>query len=229
MAEVNRTLPTLYVTFHGIGHPPDHVSAEERQYWIPQEKFCKFTQTAKDAALSAAVRIVATFDDGNFSDIAIAAPLLIESGLPAIFFPLVGRLGQPGYLFDKDIQALAGAGFEIGSHGIDHLPWKGLNWTDLNRELVESKATLEEILGTRINSAALPFGAYNRATLRAVRDCGYAVLYNSNPGLCVTNMPFRNRYSYRADRNWDIQAMARQLRSPIRRITSKIKILVDTF
>jgi peptidoglycan/xylan/chitin deacetylase (PgdA/CDA1 family) len=221
-------LTELFVTFHGIGPPPNHVSADERLYWIPEVQFRKFIRGAKEAASSARIQIVATFDDGNRSDIDIAAPMLADCGLPGIFFPCSGRIGQRGYLTEDDLRTLDAKAFEIGSHGISHVPWRGLGADALAQEIVQSKATIERVLGHDITSAALPFGEYDSTTLRMLRKSGYRAVYSSDPGICPPSAWLRHRWSYRSDRELDIQSMARRSRAVSFRMVSESKRYVKS-
>jgi peptidoglycan/xylan/chitin deacetylase (PgdA/CDA1 family) len=206
-------LTDLYVIFHGIGDPPAHIPAGERPYWIPEHAFRGFVKDVHRAAHSAGVQIVPTFDDGNRSDVDIAAPVLIENKLPGVFFPCTGRIGRTGYLTEADLRTLNGHGFEIGSHGVDHVPWSRLNPAALYHEIVHSKAALERILGHRVTSAALPFGYYNAATLRLLRKSGYTAVYSSAPGLSPVDSWFRHRWCYREDKRFDIQSIVRRSRT----------------
>jgi peptidoglycan/xylan/chitin deacetylase (PgdA/CDA1 family) len=218
----------LFVTFHGIGTAPNHVPAEERPYWMPEAHFRNFIAGAQEAASSVDIRIVATFDDGNHSDIDIAAPILVDHGLRGIFFPCSGRIGRQGYLTADEIRALNAEGFEIGSHGVDHVPWKGLGADALTHEVAQSKAAIEEVLGREIASAALPFGAYDAATLRALRKSGYRTVYSSDPGISPAGACFRRRWSYHNDRQFDIRVMARRSRSLSHRMISEAKRIIKS-
>ena len=116
----------LFVIFHGIGDPPGRIPADERPYWMPENRFRAFIRDANRAADEAGIQIVPTFDDGNRSDVDLAAPVLLDSQLPGLFFPCTGRIGQKGYLTEADLRTLDGQAFEIGSHGVDHVPWRKL-------------------------------------------------------------------------------------------------------
>lgn len=216
-------LTDLFVIFHGIGEPPADISAEERPYWIPEKSFRGFIRDANRAAYAAGVRIVPTFDDGNRSDVDIAAPVLVDSKLPALFFPCTGRIGRKGYLTETDVRTLDGHAFEIGSHGIDHVPWSRLHPAALHREITHSKAVLERLLGHDITSAALPFGYYDAATLRVLRKSGYKAVYSSAPGLSRADSWFRHRWCYREDRRFDIQSIAQRSRALGFRLVSEGK------
>src|ERR1700730_5712458 len=88
-----------------------------------------------------------TFDDGSETDLISAAPLLNEVGFNATFYIIVGWLGRPGYLSLAQLRELADSGFEIGCHSMNHRYLTNLSESELNVEITEAKARLEQILG----------------------------------------------------------------------------------
>lgn len=198
----------LVLLFHGIGRPPAHVTEEERPYWMPTGDFSSFLASAGTRARELGLSLVATIDDGNRSDREIAAPLLKRYAIRGIFFVCAGRIGHPAYLGADDISALQEEGFEIGSHGMDHVAWTGLEEAAMKREVAGSKAALQEILGREVGSAAIPFGAYNRRVLRSVRAAGYKTVYSSDSGLSRVGQWFQRRWCYRVDAPLDIDRLA---------------------
>jgi peptidoglycan/xylan/chitin deacetylase (PgdA/CDA1 family) len=115
--------------------------------------------------------VALTFDDA-FSSVALtAAPLMAERGLTGTAFCIAERVGednrwptQPALvprrpLVDRDqIRELVAAGFEIGSHGMDHRPLRGAAHDQLRRQLSESRSILEEVAGRPVESFAFPYG-----------------------------------------------------------------------
>ena len=73
---------------------------------------------------------------------------------------------------------------------------------------------LEDLLGEPVSKAALPFGAYDAACLRAVKRSGYTTVYSSDPGMTGSAAWFRRRWSYRRDIDFDVSRLARRSRSP---------------
>ena len=97
----------INLTFHGIGEPERALEPGEEQFWLDSDQF----QSALDSVVGRSdVRI--TFDDGNASDLEQALPGLRQRGLTATFFVVAGRLGDPGFLDEQDVRALAAAGME---------------------------------------------------------------------------------------------------------------------
>jgi peptidoglycan/xylan/chitin deacetylase (PgdA/CDA1 family) len=169
----------LVLTFHGLGEPDADITPGERRVWVPVEWF----EAVLDARPPAAVKIA--FDDGNASDVVHALPALVERGMHARFFPLAGRIGEPGYLDAEDIRNLREAGMAIGSQGVNHRPWRTLGEDELEYELVESRRCLSEIVGEEIVEAACPFGSYDRRVLRALAQAGYERVFNSDGSTCA--------------------------------------------
>ena len=218
-----RVRPQIALTFHGIGTPPETVPEDERRYWAPEDEFAALVPELAQSAAEQDIGLLITFDDGNLSDLEIGAPVLRDHGLPGIFFPCAGRIGQAGYLGEAHLQDLIGQGFEIGSHGMDHVPWASLAGEALAREATGSRARLQELTGQQIATAALPFGSYNRRALAAARAAGYGRVYSSDPGLMAPGSWFIRRISYRQGIGFDLPAMLAAYAAPSHRIKAAIK------
>lgn len=213
----------VILTYHGIGNPPDSVPVEERPYWIQEQAFVDTMEQLAKASEAHDISLTVTFDDGNKSDILIGAPTLKTLGIKAIFFPCAGRLGQSGYLDSEDLRSLVSDGFEIGSHGKDHLPWATLKGDHLQQETSGAKKTLEAAIGQPVLSAALPFGSYNRRALAAARNAGYRKLYSSDQGLSGAKSWFVRRFSYRNGISFDLVELADRYSNPVRNLKIALK------
>ena len=148
---------SINITFHGVGEPRRPLDPGEASVWVSMETFCAVLDRVaerKDVGIS--------FDDGNVSDIEQALPALRERGLRATFFIVAGRLGAPHFVDEGNVRSLLAAGMEIGCHGMRHRPWRGLDGTALQEELVEAKAILESVTGRPVTRAACPLGSYDR-------------------------------------------------------------------
>lgn len=218
----------LVLTFHGIGTAPTGVPDAERPYWMPTADFLAFIEKAAAKARSLGLHLTATFDDGNRSDLEVAAPALLSHGISGLFFPCSGRLGKPGYLDATDLRQLAGMGFGIGSHGVDHLPWASLAAPHLVEEVTQSKAVIEAALGSPISAAAMPFGSYNRRVLGSLRKAGYQTVYSSDPGLSHPGSFFQRRWSYRQGVDLDLARLADMSRDPVKQAVGAIKHLIKS-
>lgn len=178
--------------FHGIGRPQRDLEPGEATYWIDVDLYHRVLDEVMDDP-----RVRISFDDGNASDIEIGLPGLVERGLDATFFVLAGRLGAPGSLSADQVGALVGQGMRIGSHGMDHRPWRGLEGGALTRELVEARQVLGDVSGTPVDEAALPLGRYDRRLLERVRRTGYTRLHTSDRRWARRDAWLQPRFSLR--------------------------------
>ena len=116
----------LNICFHGIGTPRRELEPGESAYWVDTDRCLRILD---EIATWPSVRI--SFDDANASDVQIGLPALIERSLDAQFFVLAGRLGAPGSLDVDDVRELVHHGMVIGTHGMSHRPWRGMNSADV--------------------------------------------------------------------------------------------------
>jgi peptidoglycan/xylan/chitin deacetylase (PgdA/CDA1 family) len=120
---------------------------------------------------TSALRVAITFDDGLASVARIAAPMLAARGLRATVFCVAGHIGGvsdwptalPGWpaleLVDaEELAGLARSGWEIGGHGMTHMPLRTEDATVLDRELRAAKALLEDVAGAPVTTFAYPYG-----------------------------------------------------------------------
>ena len=140
--------------------------------------------------------VALTFDDGFASVARNAAPILSSYGLTATVFCVAGHIGgrsdwgsDPAGAFDSalasadEIAALVSAGFEIGSHGFEHLPVSEASGAALERELAGSREALERLTGTAVRSYAYPYGALPHPEARSLVQRTY-------DAACTTRVAF---------------------------------------
>lgn len=128
-------------------------------------------------------RVVLTFDDGWESDASIAAPLLHERGLTAVFHVVAGWVGDtPGVVDWSDLGEMLRMGMRVGCHSMTHPDLDALNDDALEREIAGAADLIRERLGTDPASFALPRGRVTPRVLRAVGAAGFGLLFTSVPG-----------------------------------------------
>jgi len=121
-----------------------------------------------------------TFDDGCETDLIAAAPVLREFGFHATFYVTAGFLDTPGYLTSEQLRRLDSQGFEIGCHSMTHAYLPELSESDLEREIVDAKERIEQILGHALEHFSCPGGRYDRRSLAMARSAGYKTVANSD-------------------------------------------------
>jgi peptidoglycan/xylan/chitin deacetylase (PgdA/CDA1 family) len=167
----------LVLNFHGIGTPQRELADGEADVCVDRRQFAEILD-----AISGRGDVRLTFDDGNRSDMAEVLPELTRRGLRAEFFVCAGRLATPEFVDEADVRELRRAGMSLGSHGMDHVPWRRLDPSAVDREIVQARRLLEDSLQAPVDTAACPFGAYDRRTLSALRAAGFRRVYTSDGG-----------------------------------------------
>jgi peptidoglycan/xylan/chitin deacetylase (PgdA/CDA1 family) len=131
-----------------------------------------------------------TFDDGYADNFDVALPLLIRDKIPFTYF-VASQHVLKGQAFPHDVEAgyrlrpnkpaeiqlLARAGVDIGSHSQSHANL-GLTASAavLTQEIVESKHDLEDLTGREVRYFAFPYGLPEHMSPEAFRvayEAGY--------------------------------------------------------
>lgn len=130
-----------------------------------------------------------TFDDGYEDFLSVALPVLRELGFTATVFIVTDFVGKsnswdegkgcvaPLMTWDQIKEALQ-AGFSIGSHTVSHPDLRQLSEDQVWYEVSHSRATLEHMLGSPIQTFCYPYGKWSETTRKAVRAAGYDLACN---------------------------------------------------
>jgi peptidoglycan/xylan/chitin deacetylase (PgdA/CDA1 family) len=129
--------------------------------------------------------VVITFDDGNASDYTIATPLLKKYGLKAVFFVIVSRVGQKGYVNWDQLAKMQSDGMSIQSHSLTHPYLSEISPDALYLELHGSKEGIEKNLSASadVRFLAIPGGFFSTDVLRMAEEVGYCGVCTSVPGM----------------------------------------------
>ena len=113
--------------------------------------------------------VLLTFDDGYRCMRNVALPVLRSFGFPGVVFVPTAFIGGCN-AFDagvepeeamcdwEDLSHLQQHSVSVQSHGVSHRHLSTLEGLDLERELQESKATLERRLGRPVETISYPYG-----------------------------------------------------------------------
>jgi peptidoglycan/xylan/chitin deacetylase (PgdA/CDA1 family) len=181
----------VVITYHRL---PDKKLAKAKFHDLPFGRFREQMELVAKRVHSnlTTPNVCIAFHDGTKDHLA-AGKLLSELGLKGTFFIVTGWLGQKGFLTRDDVKELARLGHRIGSHTVTHPNLTKLNQDELNKELVESKRTLEDITNQSIDWLAPPGGMYNRSVLERADAQGYFVFSTMEWG--YADWPLKGRVS----------------------------------
>lgn len=138
--------------------------------------------------------LLITFDDAFESCLTRALPVLKSNGFSAAVFMVSSGLGKnafwdgetaasPNRLLSSDgLRALRDAGWAIGSHGVYHRNFNGLDAAALGEDAARSKAALEAELGSEVSWFAYPYGAYTPAARSVLAEAGYKTGFATEGG-----------------------------------------------
>ncbi|MEO8377047.1 MAG: polysaccharide deacetylase family protein [Candidatus Sumerlaeota bacterium] len=175
--------------YHYLGEPPPSAGRHTALY-VPERDFTaqlrslsrRMVRTVSPEEYDAGLTVAAlkntawlTFDDGRIDNYTVALPALVKENHRATFFVIAQRAlaGEAGFMNVPMLKEALAAGISIGSHSLTHPRLARLTAEELRREIIDSKAMLEDALGVEITSFCYPYGNFNQAAMEAVREAGY--------------------------------------------------------
>jgi peptidoglycan/xylan/chitin deacetylase (PgdA/CDA1 family) len=124
--------------------------------------------------------VLVTFDDGYEDLVSNALPILQRYDITATAYVITSRIGAAPmpdgetFLDWDQLDHLQRHGVQIGSHSRTHRALDCLPRSELHEEILLSKRSLEDRLGTAVTSFAYPYGYHSDTVRRAVQLAGYA-------------------------------------------------------
>ena len=155
----------------------------------------------KTAPIDSEKAVVAiTFDDAFVSVLKNAIPVLKNHRFTATIFVPTGNLGQPPrwkmendypgkyeiVMNEEEIVQLEKDGFEVLSHTVSHANLTEIDGARLEKEMKDSKQTLERILGCEVCGISYPYGAYNSRVCNAAKEAGYRLGFTIEPAIVTS-------------------------------------------
>ena len=156
----------LVLNFHCIGIPHRKLADGEEDVRLDRAQFLEILE-----AIAGRSDVHLTFDDGNSSDVSEALPELMRRGWGAEFFVCPARLEPLGLSRRMSFASCTWLECRLVRTG-----WitcgGGGSAASIEREIVQAKQVLEDALQAPVETAACPFGEYDRRTLSALRAEG---------------------------------------------------------
>lgn len=118
--------------------------------------------------------IIITFDDANADNYTNAFSIMQKYGFTGVLYVPYAFIGVPNYLTVDQIREMAAAGWEVGSHTVNHpTNFLALKPAAMRAEIVSSRQKLTDLLGLQILTFAYPFGDNSDAAVDYVHFAGY--------------------------------------------------------
>ena len=114
--------------------------------------------------------VTLTFDDALRSVHQYGLPLMQKYRLSTTQYFLTGFSNDPLYMSIDMMRQVQSAGHEVGSHTVTHRNLTDLTAAEVERELIQSQADLQNWLGSVPHDFASPHGAYNSDVLPVIRQ-----------------------------------------------------------
>ena len=126
--------------------------------------------------------IVLSFDDGSYSQVLGAGPILKDAGWPGVLNLTTDHIGKDG-IPTWGVKRLIKQGWTVDSHTITHPDVTSLSPAALAQELEGSKAEIEEKFGVTAKFFCYPAGRNDATSRAAVDDAGYLGATTTEPGI----------------------------------------------
>jgi peptidoglycan/xylan/chitin deacetylase (PgdA/CDA1 family) len=129
--------------------------------------------------------VLITIDDGFDDTYHTAFQILTNLGLTATIFIVAGDVGHTRFknihfgrpLTWSQIIEMNNSDITIGSHTWSHPVLTKLTDTEILNELIKSKKTIENHIGSQVKCFAYPYGIYNIRVANLVKKAGYEMAY----------------------------------------------------
>ncbi len=197
--------------YHKVGNPPP--GSKIRKLWVSQKKFKNHMAYLADSGYTPILfkdlyqhwdhqkplpgkPVLITFDDAYANNYTDAFPILNQFGYKATVFVVVQTVGWDNRWHDPktetripmmswaDLKTLQNAGWEIGSHTMNHPRLPQLTDDERKFELERSRQVLGEFLEETPKTFAYPYGAGedDEAVRKAVEAAGYRIAAGIHAG-----------------------------------------------
>jgi peptidoglycan/xylan/chitin deacetylase (PgdA/CDA1 family) len=183
--------------------------------WIPPQRFERQMAWLADAGYqtisiseylqhdssTTEKKVVITFDDGYRSLVQYALPILARHGFRATVFVIAGYVGQSNrwdvkffwprfqHLDWGELRELMAAGWEVGSHSLNHNYLPLLSDQDLHDDLHQSRRLLQDHLQMPVNHLSLPFGRGDWRVYQMAKSAGYVSVATLGSGKSIFKNP----------------------------------------
>jgi peptidoglycan/xylan/chitin deacetylase (PgdA/CDA1 family) len=130
--------------------------------------------------------VVISFDDGYRPQFTYALPELRKHGWPGV----LNLKAEGSDLYESNVRAMIGAGWELAAHTIDHSDLTTLDAAQLKRETAGARQILRRGYGVPVKDFCYPAGRFDPTVIAAVEAAGYVTATTEIPGGASRDAPY---------------------------------------
>ena len=137
--------------------------------------------------------VILTFDDGYRDLYTDAYPALLKRNMKGVAYLVSGFLGAPNNVTRDQVREMDLNGIQIGAHTYSHIDLTKASDAEVHKQLFDSKADLEQLVGHPVLDFCYPAGQFNAKVAAAVQGAGYADATTTQDGTIHT---FGDRFTW---------------------------------
>ena len=181
--------------YHHIREPKPTGGPSTRTYSVSPEHFAEQLKALKDSGFQTILPdqlynylvhgaplppkpVILSFDDTDEEQFSVGYPEMKKYGFKGVFFIMTVSINRPNYMTSKQIKELSDAGNAVEAHTWDHHMVTKYQGEDWQKQLVQPKKKVEEIIGKSADYFAYPFGLWNRAAFPELKKAGYKMAFS---------------------------------------------------
>jgi peptidoglycan/xylan/chitin deacetylase (PgdA/CDA1 family) len=223
--------PITIIRYHSISNISDSYTISPKAFLLQAEFISKKYNVARLKQIKNLFSInnddkrtvIFTFDDAYSDFFEIVYPILDKFSISCTVFIPSGFIGKYNewdihlsnykrrpIMTSRQLIDLKKKGFvDFGSHSVHHRSMANLSMSEMKKQAVESKKTLEYILDSPITMFSYPFGHFSKVTREILLESQYDIAVTSRWGTLNTSRQILNLnriYLSEGDTNEDILA-----------------------
>lgn len=130
--------------------------------------------------------IVVSFDDGYRPQFTFALPELRKHGWAGV----LNLKAEGSDLYESNVKAMIGAGWELAAHTIQHLDLTELGAAELKEEVAGSRTMLRREYHVPVDNFCYPAGQFDETVVAAVEAAGYVGATTEISGYAEKGAPY---------------------------------------
>jgi peptidoglycan/xylan/chitin deacetylase (PgdA/CDA1 family) len=159
---------------------------EKQMKWLTEHHYTgvdldTFVQIVRGEIQGPVKPVVITFDDNNLNAYDAGLPILKKYNQKAVFYIITNKLKNKDTIDEERIRNLVAEGMSIQSHTVSHPVLTQVDNARLDAELLESKKTLEALMGKPVLHLAYPGTTHNQRVRDRAKALGYVTATIMDP------------------------------------------------